>query len=221
MNELAQQPRTGVLFLNTPMRPPLGADTWIHTRIMDHLDRTRFRPYVACAIGSADEPTPTYRAVRDIPDLEVVGLTLGPELSGLSAWGKVRAVLALVPAAWRAVRLARFVRREGIAIIHTSDRPRDAFAAVLIARLTGAAAVVHVHVGYDPSWMGRMLRWSLGRPTRSSPSRTSSPSTLVAGGSRSERASTSCRTGSSSARGRPGSGAMRCDVSSASRPRRP
>jgi glycosyltransferase involved in cell wall biosynthesis len=161
VNELAQQPRTGVLFLNTPIRPPLGADTWIHTRIMDHLDRTRFRPYVACAIGSADEPTPTYRAVRDIPDLEVVGLTLGPELSGLSAWGKVRAVLALVPAAWRAVRLARFVRREGIAIIHTSDRPRDAFATALIARLSGAAAVVHVHAGYDPSWMGRILRWSL------------------------------------------------------------
>ena len=66
-----------------------------------------------------------------------------------------------VPAAWRAVRLARFVRREGIAIIHTSDRPRDAFATALIARLSGAAAVVHVHAGYDPSWMGRILRWSL------------------------------------------------------------
>ena len=182
MNELAQQPRTGVLFLNTPMRPPLGADTWIHTRIMDHLDRTRFRPYVACAIGPADDPTPTYRAVRDIPELEVVGLTLGPELSGLSAWGKVRALMALVPAAWRAVRLAGFVRREGIAVIHTSDRPRDAFATALIARLSGAAAVVHVHAGYDPSWMGRVLRWSLRQADALVAVSQYVASTLVAGG---------------------------------------
>ena len=64
--------RTGVLFLNTPMRAPLGADTLVHTRIMQHLDRSRFRPYVACSFGRTDDPTPTYRAVQAIPELEVV-----------------------------------------------------------------------------------------------------------------------------------------------------
>jgi glycosyltransferase involved in cell wall biosynthesis len=59
------------------------------------------------------------------------------------------------------VRLAWLIRRRGISIIHTSDRPRDAFAAVVLGRLTGARSLVHVHVGYDATWMGRLLRWSL------------------------------------------------------------
>jgi glycosyltransferase involved in cell wall biosynthesis len=31
----------------------------------------------------------------------------------------------------------------------------------VLSRLTGAHCVVHVHVGYNPDWMGRVLRWSL------------------------------------------------------------
>ena len=31
----------------------------------------------------------------------------------------------------------------------------------MLGRFTGARSIVHVHVGYDPSWMGRMLRWAL------------------------------------------------------------
>ena len=59
-------------------------------------------------------------------------------------------------------RLAWLVRRRGIRIVHTSDRPRDAFASILVARLGGARRPSCTSTsGYNPTWMGRMLRWSL------------------------------------------------------------
>jgi glycosyltransferase involved in cell wall biosynthesis len=59
-------------------------------------------------------------------------------------------------------RLAAYVRRSHIAVVHTSDRPRDAFVCVLLARLTGAKCIIHAHVAYG-EWMSRILRWSLRR----------------------------------------------------------
>ncbi len=154
--------RRPILFLNTPTAAPLGADTWIHAEIMRRLDRTTWAPIAAHAFGPADDPTPTHRVVAAIPDLEVVRANLGPELGVRSPLGKLRALVETVPAVWTIAKLGVLIKRRGIRIIHTSDRPRDAFVAVVLGRLTGARSIVHVHVGYNPSWMGRMLRWSLG-----------------------------------------------------------
>ncbi|MET0459621.1 MAG: glycosyltransferase family 4 protein [Ilumatobacteraceae bacterium] len=150
-----------VLCLHTATQPPLGADTWIHAQIIRHLDRSTHEIHVACRTTAGGAPTPTYDALRDIPDIDVVPVDLGPELFGRSRFGKLRGMLATLPALVSLVRLVVLVRRRRIRLIHTSDRPRDAFAAVLIGRLTGAVSVVHVHVTYNPTWMGWMLRWSL------------------------------------------------------------
>jgi glycosyltransferase involved in cell wall biosynthesis len=56
--------------------------------------------------------------------------------------------------------LARYIRRHRIAIIHTSDRPRDAAAAVILGRVTGATSIIHAHVGYG-DWMSPVLKWAL------------------------------------------------------------
>src|SRR5215217_913791 len=153
--------RRPVLFLNTPTAPPLGADTWIHIELMRRLDRTAWAPIAAHAFGSEDEPTPTHRAVREIPDLELVRADLGPDRSERTPLATVKDLLATVPAISTIARLAVLIRRRRVRIIHTSDRPRDAFVAVLLGRMTGAVSIVHVHVAYNPSWMGWMLRWSL------------------------------------------------------------
>jgi glycosyltransferase involved in cell wall biosynthesis len=155
--------RWPILFLNTATLPPLGADTWIHAEIMRRLDRTAFEPIAACAFGTASQPTPTHEALRAIPDLELVAANLGPELSGRSRLGKLRGLLMTIPALWTIARLAWMIRRRDIRLVHTSDRPRDAAAAVLLSRLTRARSIVHVHVAYNPGWMGAMLRWALGR----------------------------------------------------------
>lgn len=149
-----------VLFVNTPHLPPLGADTWVHARIMEGLDRSTHELHAACAQGPANDPTPAWREFSAIPDIRLTPVDLGRELTSSTGLGRVRALACMVPAVGRLLGLAWYVRRHRIDVIHTSDRPRDAAACVLLARLTGVPAIVHVHVGWA-DWMSGLLRWSL------------------------------------------------------------
>ncbi len=151
-----------VLFLHSGTRAPLGADTWIQLLMMRHLDRDTHEVHLACAPGTSDTPTPTLSAARKIPNLAVLPVNLGPELFARSPLGRARAALETAPAAWHLARLVRYIKKHRIQILHTSDRPRDALACALLARLTGAKCVVHVHVTYG-EWMSPMLRWSMGQ----------------------------------------------------------
>jgi glycosyltransferase involved in cell wall biosynthesis len=47
-------------------------------------------------------------------------------------------------------------------VLHSTDRPRDAVACVVLGKLTGATSVVHAHLKCA-EWMGRPLRWAMGR----------------------------------------------------------
>jgi glycosyltransferase involved in cell wall biosynthesis len=151
-----------VLFVNTATVPPLGADTWVHAQIMGALDRSTHDVHVACVTGPAGSPTPTFQVLRDIPDLRVRPVHLGAERRGETLLAFGRWAFGAVPAIAGLARLARYVRRHRIAVIHTSDRPRDALACVLLARVTGAKCVIHVHVGYG-EWMSPLLKWALKR----------------------------------------------------------
>jgi glycosyltransferase involved in cell wall biosynthesis len=151
-----------VLFLNTPTRAPLGADTWVHIQIMRTLDRTSHELHVACNRGPEHDRTPTFRLVRQISDLEVVPVNLGAELSRESLSSVVSGVVGSAPALLSAARLGWYIRRHDIDIIHTSDRPRDALASVLLARAARAKCLIHVHVGWA-EWMSPALRWALRR----------------------------------------------------------
>jgi glycosyltransferase involved in cell wall biosynthesis len=87
---------------------------------------------------------------------------LGSELFAKSLVGRAEALLKTAPALLSLVGLVRYIKKQGIQVIHTSDRPRDALVSVLLARLTGAKAIVHVHVTYG-EWMSPMLRWAMGQ----------------------------------------------------------
>ena len=50
---------TNVLFVNTPTRPPLGADTFIQLQSARALDRGRHRVHIACAPGQPGPHNPT------------------------------------------------------------------------------------------------------------------------------------------------------------------
>jgi glycosyltransferase involved in cell wall biosynthesis len=149
-----------VLFVGTTTVPPLGADTQVHVLTMRSLDRSAHRLHAACNPGSGPTFSPTYQALQELDGVRLVLVDLGPELYLRSFGGKLRGLIATAPALPSLVRLARYVRRNRIQILHSSDRPRDAAAAVLLARLTGAKSVVQCHNGYGP-WMSRLLRWSL------------------------------------------------------------
>lgn len=152
-----------VLFVHTATQPPLGADTWVQVQIIATLDRSHHRLHVACATGAPDSPTPTYAAVKGIDGIEIVPVDFGPELYRRSTMGRVLALFGVFPAMVSMARLVRYIRRHRIQVLHTTDRPRDALACVVLARLTGARLIVHSHVAYSAEWMGRSLQWAMSR----------------------------------------------------------
>jgi glycosyltransferase involved in cell wall biosynthesis len=171
-----------ILFVNTATSPPLGADTWIHAQIMTGLERSTHELHAACAFGRRANPTPTFLALRNIADLELIDTPLGREIDGTSRRDKVRALATTLVAPLSVIRMFRLIKRHHIAVIHTSDRPRDAAVCVLLARLTGAVCVVHVHVAFAPAWMGRLLKWSMRRADALVAVSEFVADTLVAGG---------------------------------------
>ena len=88
-----------VLFVHTATVPPLGADTWVQIQIIPALDRSRHGVHVACATGSASSPTPTFSAVRGVPDVHLVPVDFGTELSTRSGGRLRRARSARAPRA--------------------------------------------------------------------------------------------------------------------------
>jgi glycosyltransferase involved in cell wall biosynthesis len=161
-NRSSDSSKLRILFIHTATRPPLGADTWVQALVIRHLDRSQHEVHVACATGPEGQPTPTFGAMKDIPELSIKPINLGSELFAKSLIERGEAVLKTAPAMLSLLDLARYIRKHRIDIVHTSDRPRDALVSVLLARLTGAKSIVHVHVTYG-DWMSRMLRWSMGQ----------------------------------------------------------
>jgi glycosyltransferase involved in cell wall biosynthesis len=149
-----------VLCLHSATLPPLGADTWVHQQILRNLDRATHALYVACATGRPGAPTPTYEALAALPGVHVMPVDLGPELSARQGMAKLGGIVRSLAAIPSLARLGWLIRRRRIDLVYTSDRPRDALAAVVLGRLTRAKSLVHVHVAYG-NWMGRFLRWSL------------------------------------------------------------
>jgi glycosyltransferase involved in cell wall biosynthesis len=151
--------KTGVLFVNSPAR--LGADTFIHLLIMRALDRSRFEVHVACSAGTPGARTPVFDALSAIPDLHLRPSNFGPSLSGLSRFDKAVQLLGGVSTLGGFVGLARYIRRHRITVIHSTDRPRDAVSCVLLARLSGAKSIIHVHVKCA-DWMSGPVRKAMG-----------------------------------------------------------
>jgi glycosyltransferase involved in cell wall biosynthesis len=127
---------------------------------MAHLDPATHEIHAACVVGDAGEPTPTYQTLREIPAVHLHPTNLGLESSTTSTWARVAKLLGIIPSALRLFGLARYIRRNRIAFVHTSDRPRDAAATVLLGRLTRTTSIVQSHVGYA-DWMSPLLKWAL------------------------------------------------------------
>jgi len=150
--------RTGVLFVNSPDKP--GADTRIQALIMSALDRDRYDVHAACP-GRPDAPTASFEMLSAIPGLSIRPTDFGPSLFGQPPGRKLLLAMGAVPAAASLLGLAAYIRRKGISILHSSERPRDAIPCAALARLTGAKSVIHVHVAW-----GRWLRPGVQRALR-------------------------------------------------------
>src|SRR5579859_538999 len=147
-----------VLFLHT--QPSLGADVAIHMMLARTLDRPAVRLWAAT--GTYEVGTSSCAAWQRIPDLSVRSLNLGRPAAfaptrGRRLLAQARNLLAM----GNVGQLAMFCLRERIDIVHTSERPRDALFGVLLAKLSGAACLIHSHTSYYRHDATRLNDWAL------------------------------------------------------------
>lgn len=145
-----QRGRIGVLFLQS--QSSFGADAAIHADLMRHLDRDAFDVHVACTVGDGLETPPALTKLRQISGLQLRPTNFLPGFGSRSA-AEVARNLGEAGTAWRDfLALRRYVNEEDIRIVHASDRPRNMAYALLLAKLTRAKAVIHVHVKWSKEY---------------------------------------------------------------------
>jgi glycosyltransferase involved in cell wall biosynthesis len=151
--------RIGVLFLQS--QSFLGADSMLHAQLMRHLDRSAVEVHVALTTEAAPNPaTSAARAIAHIPDLKIRPTYFGPSVHGADNLARLKRSLAGLKLLVSLTRLATYIRRNNIRIIHGTEKPRDALYGVLLGKLTGARSVIHMHVAYG-EWMSRATKWAL------------------------------------------------------------
>jgi glycosyltransferase involved in cell wall biosynthesis len=153
----AQNKRTRVLFINSALIG--GADTWIHFLLLRNLPHVQFELHAA---GQPGSPAPALDELRTIPGVALRPTNFGPSLWRKSNLQKLASIAGGLTAAASLLGLAAYIRRHRIEILHSTDRPRDALACVVLAALTGAKALIHVHVNYG-DWMSKGVTWAFGR----------------------------------------------------------
>jgi glycosyltransferase involved in cell wall biosynthesis len=173
--------RTRVLFINSALLP--GADTWIHFLLLRNLPQVQFELHAA---GQPGAPSPAYDQLRAIPGVTIRPTNFGPSLWERSKLQKLASIAGALPAAASLLGLAAYIRRHRIEILHSTDRPRDAIACVVLAALTGAKALIHAHVNYG-DWMGRGVTWAFARADAIVGVSSHTASTFVEAGYRSDR----------------------------------
>jgi glycosyltransferase involved in cell wall biosynthesis len=149
--------RTRVLFINSALLA--GADTWIHLLLLRNLSQGQFELHAA---GQSGSPAPAFDELHAIPGIAQRPTNFGPSLWGRSKLQKLASIAGAPSAAASLLGLAAYIRRHRIEIVHSTDRPRDAIACVVLAALTRAKALIHAHVNYG-DWMSRGVTWAFGR----------------------------------------------------------
>ena len=150
-----------VLFVNT--RSKIGADVAVHITLIQHFQADEVEVHVFTN-SNAEDLDAMRSAVAHLPHVRLVPADLGVEMSQghrgkidklLSGLKNARAMTSLLKMAW-------YVRRHRIDVLHSTDRPRDALFTTLLARMTGCPQLVHLHIMWYPQ-IGRMTNMALER----------------------------------------------------------
>jgi len=152
--------KIGVLFIFA--QNGFGADAAVHSDIIRNLDPDRFDVHVACTDGGGGEPPDSLLKFRSIPGIKLRPTRFAPTLGQRSPGALLRAARAAGAFSADFLALRRYVARERIRIVHSTERPRDAAYGVSLAMLTGARSVVHVHVKWSEEYSA-LAKWSVQR----------------------------------------------------------
>src|SRR5205807_12503 len=118
--------------------------------LIRNLDPTQVDVFVATNRNSVDLEE-TLKQLECLPSERVLVADLGHELTVAERGilGRLAGGIRSIPAAFTLLRLAGFIRRNRIEIVHSTDRPRDALFATLLAKLTGRRSLIHVHISWN------------------------------------------------------------------------
>lgn len=155
---------TRVLFLQS--QTYFGADSMVHSLLMRHLDREAFEVEVACNPGTNGRPSPALAKLSTLDDLRLRRTSFGPSRSRRSRTLSLQTLLEALRASQSLGGLALHAKRSGVAVIHGTEKPRDAFTGVALGKLTGARSIVHMHIGYYPQEFSRPVRWAVRHADR-------------------------------------------------------
>lgn len=138
-----------------------GADSMIHSLLMRYLDRNTLEVHAACNQGSSEYPSASLKVLSSVPHLHVLPTHFGISINGITTSELVRkAVPGIAVGAISLGRLLSYARKQRIDIVHCTEKPRDAFYGLLLARAVGARCVIHVHVKAE-NWISPLVRWSM------------------------------------------------------------
>jgi glycosyltransferase involved in cell wall biosynthesis len=138
-----------------------GADSLIHAFLMRYLDRNHLEVHVAVNYGNKTHKSTAYQALEGIPDLHIRPTNFGPTITAVSKVEVAKSTfLGAAPALMSMTGLARYIKKHEIDIIHGTEKPRDAFYGLLLARLTGTRSITHLHVKVE-DWISPLVRWAM------------------------------------------------------------
>lgn len=151
--------KINVLFMQS--QDYFGSDSMIHSLMMRHFDRERVNVYAACNYGSSKGKSASLKALEAIPNLHVRPTHFGTSVNFRPKQQIVKdTLIGGVPAVKSLGGLVRYAKKHKIDIIHGTEKPRDAFYGLLLARLVGARSIVHLHVKVD-TWMSPLTRFAM------------------------------------------------------------
>jgi glycosyltransferase involved in cell wall biosynthesis len=132
----------------------------VHLQLIENIDREKCRVSIVTNTRASDFHKTMIR-LRKVDGISIIPMDLGFETAGRGKAGKISGILVnLFIFVKMLFLLSQYVRKEKVDVLHTTDRPRDALAATLLARVTNAKEIVHCHIKWYPE-IGGITNWAL------------------------------------------------------------
>ena len=116
-----------------------------HMMFLRYTDRAKFDMYAA-VLGHGK----VLSRFLEIPNVTFWKMEVGTKSARWCVgWrGRLAEAWSVVPLTWAALRLTRLCKRNGIQVIHTSDKKRALMLMLLLHKLTGLPYLYHIHNNY-------------------------------------------------------------------------
>lgn len=151
--------KINVLFIQS--QTYFGADSMIHSLLMKYFDQSEVEVFVACNPGNNFD-SDSFNKLKQIPNIHLRPTYFGYTFDLIEKRSKLVKLMALIPTLLSLIKLGWFIKKNDIDIIHGTEKPRDTFYGVLLAKATGTKIVIHLHVK-PANWMSPLVRWALGQ----------------------------------------------------------